>query len=175
MQKRAHATFAGGCFWCLVPPFEQLPGVESITAGYIGGTTENPSYSEVCEGTTGHNEAVDIVFDPDQITYQELLDIFWRQIDPTDPGGQFADRGQSYKTAIFYHDQQQKLTAEQSKNEVSASGRFSAPIVTEVRAATPFYAAEAEHQSYHKKNPFHYNQYKQGSGRATFIARNWKD
>ncbi|HYK74405.1 MAG TPA: peptide-methionine (S)-S-oxide reductase MsrA [Pseudoneobacillus sp.] len=168
------ATFAGGCFWCMVSPFDEQPGIHEVVSGYTGGHTENPTYEEVCSDTTGHYEAVQITFDPKIFSYQKLLDLFWQQIDPTDLGGQFNDRGQSYRTAIFYHNDEQREVAEASKAELAASTRFQKPIVTEILPAGPFYKAEEKHQGYYKKNPFHYNLYKEGSGRARFIRENWK-
>jgi peptide methionine sulfoxide reductase msrA/msrB len=168
------ATFAGGCFWCMEPPFEQLEGVKEVHAGYTGGETENPGYEEVSSGRTGHLEAVEIEYDPSKISYRELLDVFWRQIDPTDVGGQFADRGKQYKTAIFYHNENQKQIAEESKRQLDSSGTFSKPIVTQIRPAMPFYSAESYHQDYYNNNPLHYNRYKKGSGREDFIKENWK-
>ena len=147
MNNQMKATFAGGCFWCMAKPFT-VPGVISITAGYTGGTTENPAYEEVCSKKTGHLEAVEIVYEPRKISYEELLEIFWRQIDPTDSGGQFADRGEPYKTAIFYHNAEQKASAEKSRKELEESGIFQSPVVTEIRAAAPFYPAEDYHQDY---------------------------
>jgi len=167
------ATFAGGCFWCMVSPFDKWPGVIRVVSGYTGGHKENPTYEEVCAGTTGHYEAVQITFDPEQISYEELLDIFWRQIDPTDPGGQFHDRGDSYRTAIFYHNEEQRRLAEASKQALEASGKFDKPIVTAILPAGPFYPAEEYHQDYYKKNPVHYTAYKKGSGRAAFIQKHW--
>ncbi|MGN7401026.1 peptide-methionine (S)-S-oxide reductase MsrA [Cytobacillus praedii] len=168
------ATFAGGCFWCMVAPFDEQPGIKEVVSGYTGGHTENPTYDEVCSDTTGHFEAVQITFDPTIFPYRKLLELFWQQIDPTDAGGQFNDRGQSYRTAIFYHNEEQKQMAVASKEELAASGRFSKPIVTEILPASPFYHAEEKHQHYYKKNAFHYNLYKEGSGRAPFIRENWK-
>lgn len=168
------ATFAGGCFWCMVGPFERLPGIIEILAGYTGGEKESPTYKEVCAGETGHYEAVQMTFDPQYTSYKELLEVFWQQIDPTDPGGQFFDRGQSYQTAIFYHNQQQKEIAEASKEELQTSGRFNKPIVTAILPAGIFYTAEEYHQDYHKKNPLHYESYKMGSGREDFIRKHWK-
>jgi peptide methionine sulfoxide reductase msrA/msrB len=168
------ATFAGGCFWCMVSPFDEQPGIKEITSGYTGGHKENPTYEEVCSDTTGHYEAVQITFDPTVFPYKKLLELFWQQIDPTDAGGQFNDRGESYRTAIFYHNEAQKQAAEASKAELAESGRFQKPIVTEILPAGPFYRAEEKHQHYYKKNPFHYNLYKEGSGRARFIRENWK-
>lgn len=169
------ATFAGGCFWCMVSPFEEQPGIVNIVSGYTGGHTENPTYEEVCSETTGHFEAVQITFDPDVFPYKKLLDIFWQQIDPTDEGGQFFDRGSSYRTAIFYHNEEQKRAAETSKKELEASRRFAKPIVTMILPASTFYAAEDYHQNYHKKNPLHYERYRIGSGRDAFIERHWND
>lgn len=169
------ATFAGGCFWCMVSPFDEQPGIEKVISGYTGGHTENPTYEEVCSDTTGHYEAVQITYDPAVFPYKKLLELFWQQIDPTDVGGQFHDRGQSYQTAIFYHDEEQRELAETSKVELAASGRFQKPIVTEILPAGPFYPAEEKHQHYYKKNPLHYNLYKEGSGRARFIKAHWKE
>jgi len=170
MQK---ATFAGGCFWCMVTPFEELPGIHGIVSGYTGGTKENPTYEEVKSGTTGHAEAVQIVFDPALFPYERLLELYWQQIDPTDAFGQFHDRGSQYRTAIFYHNEQQRQAALQSKNDLEASGRFSKPIVTEILPAAAFYAAEDYHQDYHKKNPKHYKEDREKSGRDRFIRENW--
>ncbi|MFD1928280.1 peptide-methionine (S)-S-oxide reductase MsrA [Sporosarcina siberiensis] len=169
------ATFAGGCFWCMVKPFDRYDGVESVISGYTGGDVENPTYELVCTNTTGHREAVQITFDEDKISYNELLDIFWRQINPTDSGGQFFDRGDSYKTAIYYHTEEQKAIAEQSKSNLEASGRFTEEIATDILAAKIFYQAESGHQDYYMKNPTHYNRYAVGSGRETFKAENWSD
>ena len=167
------ATFAGGCFWCMVKPFDQQPGIISVVSGYTGGHKENPSYKEVCSETTGHYEAVQITFDPELFPYEKLLDVYWQQIDPTDPGGQFFDRGQSYQTAIFYYNEEQKKLAEQSKKALGESGKFNKPIATKILPAAVFYDAEDYHQDYYKKNSLHYNAYHVGSGRATFIKNNW--
>jgi len=167
------AAFAGGCFWCMVTPFEEIPGIISITSGYIGGHTVNPTYEQVCTETTGHAEAVQIAFDPEIMSYEKLLDIYWRQIDPTDTGGQFHDRGSSYRTAIFYYSEDQRVQAEASKAALDQSGRFDKPIATEIVPATEFYPAEEYHQDYHKKNPFRYKMYRRGSGRADFIKAHW--
>ncbi len=167
------ATFAGGCFWCMVSPFKKLAGVINVVSGYTGGHRENPTYKEVCSETTGHFEAVQITFDPNIISYDELLQVYWQQIDPTDPGGQFADRGQSYLTAIFYHDQTQRQTAERSKQALMKSGRFQKPIVTQILPAKPFYPAEEYHQDFHAKNSFRYALYRQGSGREAFRKQYW--
>ncbi|MBT2755011.1 peptide-methionine (S)-S-oxide reductase MsrA [Mesobacillus foraminis] len=168
------ATFAGGCFWCMVKPFDQQPGIQSVISGYTGGTKENPTYQEVCSDTTGHYEAVQISYDPQLFSYEKLLEIFWQQHDPTDSGGQFFDRGTSYKPAIFYHNEEQKKLAEESKRKLQESGRFSKPIVTEILPAKTFYRAEEYHQDFYKKNPERYNAYQKGSGRADFIARQWE-
>lgn len=167
------ATFAGGCFWCMVKPFDELPGIIKVVSGYTGGDKENPTYEEVCQETTGHYEAVQITFDPKLFDYAQLLELYWQQIDPTDPGGQFHDRGQSYKTAIFYHTEEQKIVAEESKRNLQKSGKFSKPIVTGILPAKTFYEAEDYHQDYYKKNPEHYNRYRIGSGRAAFIEEHW--
>ncbi|WCK54447.1 peptide-methionine (R)-S-oxide reductase MsrB [Aneurinibacillus sp. Ricciae_BoGa-3] len=175
-EKEPHfekATFAGGCFWCMVSPFEEMPGIQRVVSGYTGGHKENPTYEEVCSDTTGHYEAVQITFDPEVFPYEKLLSIFWQQIDPTDPGGQFHDRGSSYRTAIFYHTDEQKRRAEISKKELAESGRFSKPIATEILPASAFYPAEEYHQNYHKKNELHYKLYRKGSGREDFIKENW--
>ena len=167
------ATFAGGCFWCMVKPFDSLDGIESIVSGYTGGDLPNPTYEQVCSNATGHLEAVQITFQPDIFPYEKLLEVFWTQIDPTDPGGQFHDRGESYQTAIFYHSEEQRLAAEKSKQELNNSGRFDKPVATQIIEAKPFYLAEDYHQDYYKKNPAHYNRYSVGSGRAGFIEKNW--
>jgi peptide methionine sulfoxide reductase msrA/msrB len=171
--RQEKATFAGGCFWCMVQPFEEMPGILKVESGYTGGTKENPTYEEVCSEMTGHAEAVQITYDPDVFPYEKLLDIFWRQIDPTDAGGQFHDRGSSYRTAIFYHTEEQRRKAETSKRELEESGRFNRPIVTEIAPAGPFYPAEEYHQDYHRKNPLRYKMYRKASGRDEFIARHW--
>ncbi|HET7577737.1 MAG TPA: peptide-methionine (S)-S-oxide reductase MsrA [Bacillales bacterium] len=174
-EKRELATFAGGCFWCMVSPFEEMPGIHKVVSGYTGGHKENPTYEEVCSGTTGHVEAVQITFDPEIFPYEKLLSVYWPQIDPTDPGGQFVDRGSSYETAIFYHNEEQKQLAEESKKELEESGRFDKPVATKILPAGPFYEAEDYHQDYHKKNPLHYKRYREGSGRDPFIRENWND
>ncbi len=169
------ATFAGGCFWCMVKPFHQWPGVIRVTSGYTGGNTVNPTYEEVCTGTTGHVEAVEIEFQPSVISYDTILDVFWKQIDPTDDGGQFCDRGSSYRTAIFYHTEEQKQTAEASKSRLAASGIFTRPIVTPILPATAFYPAESYHQDFYQKNKAHYERYRNASGRDEFIRRHWSN
>ncbi|WP_434750422.1 peptide-methionine (S)-S-oxide reductase MsrA [Paenibacillus amylolyticus] len=172
-QSLDKATFAGGCFWCMVSPFEELPGIHKIVSGYTGGHTENPTYEEVCSETTGHVEAVQITFDPSIFPYEKLVELFWQQVDPTDAGGQFHDRGSSYQTAIFYHNEEQRKIAEASKAALEQSGRFDKPIFTPILPAKPFYDAEEHHQNYHRKNPAHYKRYSKGSGRQDFIERNW--
>ena len=170
-RKTARATFAGGCFWCLVKPFEVLEGVLSVTAGYIGGRTTAPTYEDYAAG--GHLEAIEILYDPRKISYAQLLEVFWRQIDPTDDGGQFADRGHAYTTAVFYHDEEQKRLAEASKKELRERHLFPAPIVTAIVPATEFYPAEEYHQDYHRKNPIRYKLYRHGSGRDRFLEKTW--
>ncbi|HLS59687.1 MAG TPA: peptide-methionine (R)-S-oxide reductase MsrB [Virgibacillus sp.] len=169
------ATFAGGCFWCMVEPFDQRPGIKEVLSGYTGGDIPHPTYEQVCTNTTGHLEAVQITFDSTIMSYEELVQLFWQQIDPTDPGGQFHDRGESYQTAIFYHHEEQKEIAERSKRELGESGRFNKPIATSIRPAKPFYLAEEGHQDYYKKQASHYRLYKKGSGRDDFIKKNWHE
>ncbi|PIC96856.1 peptide-methionine (S)-S-oxide reductase [Sporosarcina sp. P26b] len=168
-----YATFAGGCFWCMVKPFDKYDGVHSVVSGYTGGHTVNPTYEEVCTDTTGHREAVRIEFDDSVISYEELLNIFWQVMDPTDAGGQFGDRGESYKTAIYTNSDEQQQAAEKSKQALQDSGKFSSPIVTDIFPGKEFYPAEEHHQEYYKKNPSHYERYSVGSGRAGFIEKNW--
>jgi len=169
------ATFAGGCFWCTESDFEKVKGVSEVISGYTGGRKENPGYKEVSAGTTGHVEAIQVIFDPAQVTYKELLQVFWRHIDPTDSGGQFVDRGSQYRTAVFYHDDEQKKQAEESKAELAKSGRFKKPVVTDILPFTVFYTAEDYHQGYYKKNPSHYNSYRSHSGRDQFANQIWGD
>jgi len=166
------ATFAGGCFWCVEEAFDAVPGVVSTTSGYTGGRVRNPTYEEVSSGTTGHVEAVQVKYDPSRVSYEELLRVFWRNIDPTDPGGQFCDRGPQYRSVIFYHDDEQRRIAERSKAELERSGRFPR-IVTEIRPAGPFFRAEEEHQDYYRRNPVRYRYYKFGCGRARRLAQLW--
>jgi peptide methionine sulfoxide reductase msrA/msrB len=167
------ATFAGGCFWCTEADFEKLPGVVKVISGYTGGQKKNPTYEEVSAGTTGHVEAVQVYYDPARVSYEALLDYFWRHIDPTDDGGQFVDRGSQYRSAIFYHNEAQKRLAEKSKEALSRSGKFAKPIVTEIRPFTVFYKAEEYHQDYYKKNPLRYKFYRYGSGRDQFLEKIW--
>jgi len=167
------AIFAGGCFWCMEPPFEKRDGVISVTSGYTAGEKENPTYQEVSAGGTGHTEAVEIVYDPAKVSYKELLDLLWMNIDPTDGGGQFVDRGTQYRSGIYYLNAEQQQLAEASKQALAASGRFKAPIVTEIVAATKFYPAEEYHQDYYKENPIRYNYYRFGSGRDRYLDKVW--
>jgi peptide methionine sulfoxide reductase msrA/msrB len=167
------ATFAGGCFWCTESDFEKLPGVLHVVSGYTGGLRENPSYEEVSSGSTGHIEAIQVHYDPSKITYEELLDHLWTHIDPTDSGGQFVDRGAQYRSAIFYHDDEQKRRAEQSKEALAESGKFTEPIATEILEFTKFYEAESYHQDYYKTHPMRYQRYRQGSGRDQFLKKVW--
>lgn len=169
------ATFAGGCFWCMEPPFEGLKGVVEVVAGYTGGTKDNPAYEEVSTGRTGHFEAVEVAYDPSRITYEQLLDIFWRNIDPTDRAGQFADKGPQYMTAVFYRNDEQKRLAEKSKRELAESGLFDGPIATRILKAGKFYKAEERHQDYYKQCPIEYGIYKKGSGREKFIKEKWSE
>ena len=172
-EKYMKATFAGGCFWCLESDFEKVDGVIEAVSGYIGGDTENPTYHEVSSGRSGHAEAVQVRYDPDKISYRELLDIFWRHVDPTDAGGQFVDRGSQYRPAIFYHDAEQKRLAEASKQALAQSGTFDKPIATEIVAFTKFFPAEDYHQAYYKKNAQSYELYRQHSGRDQFLTKIW--
>jgi peptide-methionine (S)-S-oxide reductase len=169
----AVATFAGGCFWCMVKPFDEQPGIESVVSGYTGGHVENPTYEQVCSETTGHYEAVQITFDPAVYPYKDLVELYFQLIDPTDAGGQFFDRGQSYETAIFYHDEAQKEIAEAAKEALQNSGKFDQPIAVKILPAKPFYPAEDYHQQYYKKEPMHYERYAHGSGRVAFQQQHW--
>jgi peptide methionine sulfoxide reductase msrA/msrB len=168
------ATFAGGCFWCSESDFEIIEGVMDVISGYTGGKEENPTYKDVSAGKTGHYEAIQVIYDPDKVTYGELLDAFWRHINPTDAGGQFVDRGPQYRTAIFYHNDEQRQLAESAKKDLQVAGTFSEPIVTEILPFSTFYRAEEYHQDYHKKSPLRYKYYRYASGRDQFIAENWK-
>lgn len=168
------ATFAGGCFWCMEAPFEKMDGVLDVVSGYTGGQMENPTYEQVSSGKSGHLEAIQVLYDPAKISYETLLDIFWRQIDPTDAGGSFVDRGPQYRSAIFYHNKEQKQTAEKSKAGIAASGRYEKPIATEIIAYDRFYPAEDYHQDYYKKNPIRYKYYRHGSGRDSFLEKIWE-
>jgi peptide methionine sulfoxide reductase msrA/msrB len=169
----AEAIFAGGCFWCMEHPFEKLDGVKEVISGYTGGHKENPTYKEVSAGRTGHAEAVRVVYDPAKVTYEELLDVFWRQIDPTDAGGQFVDRGSQYRSAIFYKTEEEKVKAESSRDALEKSGRFGRPIVTEILPASVFYDAEDYHQDYYRKSSIKYKFYRFNSGRDRFLKKAW--
>ncbi len=169
------ATFAGGCFWCMEPPFDQLDGVVSTTSGYTGGTEKDPTYKEVSAGATGHAEAVQILYDPEKTSYETLLEVFWRNINPTTPNRQFVDVGAQYRSAIFYHDEAQRELAEKSKADLAASGRFDQPLVTEIVPITQFYPAEEYHQDYYKKNPMRYKFYRYGSGRDQYLEKIWDE
>ncbi|MDY7033809.1 MAG: peptide-methionine (R)-S-oxide reductase MsrB [Thermodesulfobacteriota bacterium] len=173
--KYSKATFAGGCFWCMEKPFEEMKGVIEVTSGYTGGHVDNPTYEQVSAGGTGHVEAVQIIFDPSQITYSDLLDVYWKQINPTDSGGQFVDRGYQYRSVIFYHDQEQKKIAEKSKEKLNKSGIYEEPIATEIKEASEFYHAEDYHQDYYKKKPLKYKYYRYFSGRDQYLDKIWRD
>jgi peptide methionine sulfoxide reductase msrA/msrB len=173
LENTKLAAFAGGCFWCMVQPFAKLEGVHEVISGYTGGNIPNPKYEEVTTGITGHYEAVLVAYDPSAISYRRLLDTFWRQIDPTDPAGQFADKGQQYRTAIFYYDDEQRKLAETSKKELQSSGKFDKPVAVNVLPASDFYPAEEYHQDYYKKNPERYKRYKTGSGREGYLESVW--
>lgn len=174
-EKLEKATFAGGCFWCMQPPYDTLKGVVSTTVGYTGGTKPNPTYEEVSTGTTGHAESVEITYDPSKTSYSELLDVFFKSIDPTTRNQQFADIGTQYRTAIFYHNGEQKELAIASKEKFEKSGKFGKPIVTEIVPASTFYPAEEYHQNYYKKCPLPYQFYKSGSGREGYVKKTWGD
>lgn len=169
------ATFAAGCFWCAEAYFQETPGVKNVVSGYVGGEEFNPTYEDVYTETTGHRESVRVYYDPSAISYPELLDIFWKIIDPTDAGGQFVDRGFSYTTAVFYEDEAQRAAAESSKAALDASGRFDSPIVTSVLPFSTFYQAEDYHQDFYKKSSQRYQNYKENSGREEFKAQVWAD
>lgn len=179
MQKeKGHletATFAGGCFWCVESDFKKYDGVIEAVSGYTGGHKGNPTYEEVSSGLSGHVEAVQVRYDPEKITYQKLLDIFWRHVDPTDRGGQFVDRGSQYRTAIFFHNDEQMAAAESSKLALSRCGRFKKPIATEILPIKKFFPAEAHHQKYYKKNPLRYKFYRANSGRDQYLKKVWQD
>jgi peptide methionine sulfoxide reductase msrA/msrB len=173
--KTAAAVFAGGCFWCTEADFEKVDGVIEVISGYTGGQVPNPTYDQVSGGGTGHVESVKVIYDPSKITYSQLLQAFWRHVDPTDSGGQFVDRGSQYRSVIFYANAQERQLAEASKKELEASGRFDKPIVTEILPLGPFYPAEDYHQDYYKKNPLRYRFYRSGSGRDQFLEKVWAD
>lgn len=169
----AKATFAGGCFWCMEQPFDELDGVVATMPGYCGGDKENPTYQEVCTGTTGHTEAMQITYDPDIISYKELLDVFWRNINPADPDGQFVDRGSQYRPGIFYHNEEQKFEAEGSLEDLRRTKKFQAPVKVEIVPLDIFYPAEEYHQKYYRKNPISYKAYRYNSGRDQFLQKIW--
>ena len=174
-EKTASAVFAGGCFWCTESDFEKVDGVIDAISGYTGGHVKNPTYYQVSAGGTGHLESVKVIYDPSKVSYEQLLDYFWRHVDPTDPGGQFVDRGSQYRSAIFYANETQKRLAEKSKQQLEASGKFNKPIVTEILPLGEFYPAEDYHQDYYKKNPIRYHYYRYGSGRDQFLKKTWGD
>ena len=167
------ATLAGGCFWCMEPPFDELDGVVSTTSGYSGGHKSHPTYAEVSRGGTGHAEVVQVLYDPSKIGYARLLEVFWRNVDPTTPNRQFCDTGDQYRTAIFYHNAEQKRLAEQSKQKLEDSGKLGQPIVTEIVEAGEFWPAEEYHQDYYKKNPLRYKAYRYGCGRDRRLQELW--
>lgn len=173
-EKTASAVFAGGCFWCTESDFEKVDGVIEAVSGYTGGQEKNPNYKQVSAGRTGHIEAVKVIYDPDKITYEELLEVFWQHVDPTDPGGQFVDRGSQYLSAVFYANETERRQAEESKKRLAASGRFSKPVVTGILPLGEFYPAEDYHQDYYHKNPIRYNWYRSGSGRDEFLKQAWE-
>lgn len=166
------AIFAGGCFWCMVKPFDTQPGIEKVVSGYTGGHVPNPTYEQVCSHTTGHTEAVQITFDPAIMSYEKLVGIYWQVADPTDAMGQFQDRGDNYRPVIFVKDEQQRKIAEASKQALIASGRFDKPIVTQIEAAKPFYPAEEAHQDFYKKQPERFAM-EEAAGREAFIKKHW--
>lgn len=170
---RSVAVFGGGCFWCMQPPFDDRPGVTATDVGYMGGYVEHPSYRQVCTGKTGHVEVIRVTYDAAVVSYEELLQIFWRNIDPTQTDGQFADRGPQYRAVIFYTSETERQLAETSKRTLQESGRFAAPIAVAVERASTFYPAEDYHQQYYRKDPEHYARYKEGSGRGGFIRGKW--
>jgi peptide-methionine (S)-S-oxide reductase len=172
-RRTETATFAGGCFWCMEPPFDKLKGVRSTTSGYIGGRMKNPTYEAVSRGGTGHAEAVQVLFEPEKISYTQLLEVFWHNIDPTTPDRQFCDWGTQYRSAIFYHDEAQKQLAEESKNALIRSGRFGSAILTEIVPASEFYRAEEYHQDYYVKNPLQYQEYRFRCGRDQRLRELW--
>lgn len=174
-EKLEKATFAGGCFWCMEPPFDKIDGVISTTSGYTGGNEKMPTYEQVSSGKTGHFEAIEIVYDPEKVNYETLLEVFWKNIDPTQANGQFVDIGKQYLSAVFYHDENQKKLAEASKEKLDKSGKFAKPVVTEILPAGEFYPAEDYHQDYYLKNPIRYKYYRFGSGRDQFLNKTWND
>jgi peptide methionine sulfoxide reductase msrA/msrB len=174
-QKTQTAVFAGGCFWCTESDFEKVDGVTEVISGYTGGHVANPTYEQVSSGVTGHVEAVKVVYDPDKVTYEKLLEVFWRHVDPTDGGGQFVDRGSQYRSVIFYANDEEHRLAEASKKTLAASGHFQEPIVTDILPLGTFYPAEDYHQDYYKRNPIRYHWYRYRSGRDQFLEKAWAD
>lgn len=172
-QALAKATFAGGCFWCLEEALDKVAGIVTTTSGYTGGQKVNPTYEEVSAGGTGHTESVQIVYDPTKVSYEKLLEVFWRNIDPTTPDRQFCDKGMQYRSAVFYHDEAQKRLAEESRQALEKSKPFKDSIVTEITPATQFYPAEEYHQNFYQKNPFRYKFYKYNCGRAQRLQDLW--
>ncbi|MDN6731493.1 MAG: peptide-methionine (S)-S-oxide reductase MsrA [Atopostipes suicloacalis] len=175
MTEYKKAVFAGGCFWCMVEPFDNREGIKEVISGFTGGHTENPSYKEVVRGNTGHTEAVEIIYDSKKISYKELVEIYWQQTDPTDAGGQFADRGDSYRPVIYYNDEEEHQIAKDSKEKLQTNGPFKKKIVTKIQPINTFYPAEDYHQDFYKKEKSYYQQYKKGSGRADFIRDKWSN
>lgn len=171
MEKTA--IFAGGCFWCMVKPFDEQPGINSVISGYTGGHVPNPTYEQVCSHTTGHTEAVEIHYDPEIVSYKDLVEVYWRQTDPTDAMGQFQDRGDNYRPVIFVQNEEERAIAEQSKKDLEGSGRFDEPIVTQIEDAQPFYPAEEYHQEFYKKDPLRFQMEEQG-GREKFTQEKWQ-
>lgn len=172
-ESLSRATFAGGCFWCMELPFEKIKGVTSVISGYSGGHVENPMYRQVTSGTTGHAEVVQVTYDAEIVSFEALLDVYWRQFDPTDPDGSFVDRGSQYRSVIFYHDMEQQRLAVESKKELDGSGRFPKPVVTEILPFQEFYPAEDYHQDYYRVNPIRYKYYRRNSGRDQYLAMVW--
>ncbi|NIT12751.1 MAG: peptide-methionine (S)-S-oxide reductase MsrA [Candidatus Dadabacteria bacterium] len=173
LEKYEKATFAGGCFWCVQPPYDKLEGVIKTTVGYTGGKEQNPTYKQVAYGKTSHTESIEIIYDPGVVSYEKLLEVFWMNIDPTDLGGQFVDRGRQYRPEIFYHNENQRIIAETSKAKLNNSGRFEKPVVVPITPASTFWKAEEYHQKYYKKSPVSYYAYRKGSGRDQFIEKHW--
>ncbi|MCG6925249.1 MAG: peptide-methionine (S)-S-oxide reductase MsrA [Acidobacteria bacterium] len=172
-EQTARATFAGGCFWCMEAPFDEVPGVISTTSGYAGGSVKNPSYQQVSSGVTGHAEAIQVVYDPGKVTYEQLLEVFWRNVDPLDGGGQFCDRGSQYRTGIFYEGTEQKAAAEASKQRLEESGLLPGKVVTQITPLDAFYPAEEYHQNFYKKNFLRYHSYRTGCGRDRRLKELW--
>lgn len=170
---QAKATFAGGCFWCMEEAFEGVEGVVSVVSGYTGGQVENPTYEQVSAGGTGHTESIEVTYDPEEVTYKQLLDVFWRNVDPITPNAQFCDHGNQYRTGIFYHDENQKQLIDESKQRIESSKTFPESIVTEIAPATVFYPAEEYHQDFYTKNPIRYKYYKWNCGRAKRLEQLW--